>query len=132
MAVERHEVSRRMLCVASPTPRFFSAQILARRLHVLEHSACGLPLLDRQEGEHMSQGAKCLVAALVLLLSGCAAVGGNTVPPSVDVSGKWAGTWSFHNPTMGSGDVLMNFKQSGADASGDLRVTGPTPAEPTY
>ncbi len=65
----------------------------------------------------MSQGSKCLVAALVLVLSGCAAVGGNTVPPSVDVSGKWAGTWSF---------------QSGADATGDLRVTGPTPAEPTY
>jgi hypothetical protein len=81
----------------------------------------------------MSQGANCLVAALVLLLCGCAAVGGNnTVPPSVDVSGKWAGTWSFHNPTMGSGDVFMNLKQSGADASGDLRVTGPTPAEPTY
>ena len=31
-----------------------------------------------------------------------------------------------------SGDVFMNLKQSGADASGDLRVTGPTPAEPTY
>jgi hypothetical protein len=80
----------------------------------------------------MSLGSKCLVGALVLVLSGCAAVGGNTVPPSVDVSGKWAGTWSFHNPTMGSGDVFMNLKQSGADASGDLRVTGPTPAEPTY
>ena len=78
----------------------------------------------------MSQGSKCLVAALVLVLSGCAAVGGNTVPPSVDVSGKWAGTWSFHNPTMGSGDVFMNLKQSGADATGDLMVTGPTTAEP--
>src|SRR5712664_1365010 len=79
----------------------------------------------------MSQGSKCLVAALVLVLSGCAAVGGNTVPPSVDVGGKWAGTWSFHNPTMGDGDVFMNLKQSGADASGDLMVTGPTTAEPT-
>jgi hypothetical protein len=80
----------------------------------------------------MSQGWKCLVGALVLMLSGCAAVGGKTVPPSVDVSGKWAGTWSFRNPTMGSGNVFMNLKQRGADASGDLTVTGPTPAEPTY
>ncbi len=33
---------------------------------------------------------------------------------------------------MGYGDVFMNLKQSGADASGDLMVTGPTTAEPTY
>jgi hypothetical protein len=73
-----------------------------------------------------------LIGALVLMFFGCAAIGGSTAPPSVDVSGKWAGTWSFHNPTMGSGDVFMNLKQSGADASGDLMVTGPTTAEPTY
>jgi len=72
-----------------------------------------------------------LIGALALMLFGCAALGGSTAPPSVDVSGKWAGTWSFHK-AMGSGDVFMNLRQSGADASGDLRVTGPTPAEPTY
>ena len=73
-----------------------------------------------------------LIEALALTLFGCAAIGGSTAPPSVDVSGKWVGTWTFDNPTMGSGDVFMNLKQTGADASGDLRVTGPTPAEPTY
>ena len=73
-----------------------------------------------------------LSGALALMLSGCAAIGSSTAPPSVDVSGKWAGTWAFRNPTMGSGDVFMNLKQSGADASGDLMVTGPTTAEPTY
>ncbi len=73
-----------------------------------------------------------LIGALAVMLSGCAAIGGSTAPPRVDVSGKWAGTRSFHNPTMGYGDVFMNLKQSGADASGDLMVTGPTTAEPTY
>jgi hypothetical protein len=73
-----------------------------------------------------------LIGALALMLSGCAAIGSSTAPPSVDVSGKWAGTWAFRNPTMGSGEVFMNLKQSGADASGDLMVTGPTTAEPTY
>ena len=72
------------------------------------------------------------MGALALMLSGCAAIGSSTAPPSVDVSGKWAGTWAFRNPTMGSGEVFMNLKQSGADASGDLMVTGPTTAEPTY
>src|SRR6266436_9257669 len=80
----------------------------------------------------MSQGLKCLVGALVLVLSGCAAGGGNTVPPSVDVSGKWAGTWSFRNPTMGSGDVLVDLKQSGANTTRHLTVTGDTTADPTY
>lgn len=73
-----------------------------------------------------------LIGALALMLSGCAAIGSSTAPPSVDVSGKWAGTWAFRNPTMGSGDVFMNLKQRDADASGDLMVTGPTTAEPTY
>ena len=73
-----------------------------------------------------------VIGALGLMLFGCATLRGSTAPPSVDVSGKWAGTWSFHNPTMGFGDVFMNLKQSGADASGDLMVTGPTTAEPTY
>src|SRR5260370_22930030 len=70
------------------------------------------------EGEHMSQGPKCLIGALVLLLSGCAAVGGNAVPPSVDVSGNWAGTSSFHNPTMRSGGAFMNLRPCVADCSG--------------
>ncbi len=80
----------------------------------------------------MSQGQRLLIGALVLMVSGCAALGGNTAPPSVDVSGKWAGTWSFENPTMGNGDVFMDLKQNGADATGDLKVTGPTTARPTY
>ena len=73
-----------------------------------------------------------VVGALALMLFGCAAIGGSAAPPSVDVSGKWAGTWVFRNPSMGSGEVLMDLKQSGAKATGHLTVTGDTTADPTY
>jgi hypothetical protein len=33
---------------------------------------------------------------------------------------------------MGSGDVLVDLKQSGAKAAGHLTVTGDTTADPTY
>jgi hypothetical protein len=80
----------------------------------------------------MRQGENLVIGALVLMLSGCAATGSNTAPPSVDVSGKWAGTWVFRNPSMGSGDVLVDLKQSGAKTTGHLTVTGDTTADPTY
>src|SRR5690242_17421977 len=80
----------------------------------------------------MRRGEILFVGTLVLMLSGCAATESNTAPPSVDVSGKWAGTWVFRNPSMGSGDVLVDLKQSGANATGHLTVTGDTTADPTY
>jgi len=80
----------------------------------------------------MSQGQKLVVGALVLVLSGCGSVASNTAPPGVDVTGKWAGTWVFRNPSLGSGEVFMDLKQNGADARGNLMVTGPTTSEPTY
>src|SRR6266566_717834 len=70
----------------------------------------------------MRKRERLFIGALVLMLSGCAATGSSTAPPSVDVSGKWAGTWVFRNPSMGSGDVLVDLKQSGGD----------TTADPTY
>jgi hypothetical protein len=80
----------------------------------------------------MRRGEILFVGTLVLMLSGCAATESNTALPSVDVSGKWAGTWVFRNPSMGSGDVLVDLKQSGANATGHLTVTGDTTADPTY
>jgi len=80
----------------------------------------------------MGRGERFFIGALVLMLAGCAATGGSTAPPSVDVSGKWVGTWVFRNPSMGSGDVLVDLKQSGAKAAGHLTVTGDTTADPTY
>jgi hypothetical protein len=80
----------------------------------------------------MRKGERLFIGALVLMLSGCAATGRSTAPPSVDVSGKWVGTWVFRNPSMGSGDVLVDLKQSGAKTTGHLTVTGDTTADPTY
>jgi hypothetical protein len=80
----------------------------------------------------MRRGQKFLITVLVLILSGCAASGSKTAPPSIDVSGRWAGTWVFRNASMGSGDVLLDLKQSGANTTGHLTVTGDTTADPTY
>jgi len=52
-------------------------------------------------------------------------------PPGVNVTGKWAGTWSFQNPSMGGGQVTMDLKQDGAKVTGPMSVSGPTSSEPT-
>jgi hypothetical protein len=42
-----------------------------------------------------------LFGGVLMLLIACATTTGT--PPSVNVSGNWAGTWSYENPTMGPG-----------------------------
>jgi hypothetical protein len=80
----------------------------------------------------MSYARKGLLVGLIMLLAGCAA-GASTpaAPPSVNVTGKWNGTWSFRNPAMGGGQVIMDLKQDGAKVTGPMTVTGPTSSEPT-
>ena len=51
--------------------------------------------------------------------------------PSVNLTGKWAGTWSFRNPALGGGQITMDLKQDGAKVSGPMTVSGPTSSEPT-
>ena len=79
-----------------------------------------------------------VLGALVVLLAGCAVVGGSTSPPTVDVSGEWAGTWSLHSPTLrypevGYGNIFMTLKQNGAEVTGNLIATGDlmVPGSPT-
>src|SRR5215470_8597162 len=81
---------------------------------------------------------KRVFVAFALLLSGCTAVGDSMNLPSADVTGKWAGTWSLHSPTMrypeiGYGNILMTLKQNAADVSGELIATGElmVPGSPT-
>ena len=81
---------------------------------------------------------RLVAGVLVLMLSGCAAVGGGTAPPSVDVSGQWVGTWSLHSPTkgypqVGYGDISMTLQQSSAEVTGNLIATGDlmVPGSPT-
>jgi len=79
----------------------------------------------------MNYVQKLLVAGLIAVIGGCAGAGTPSEPPSVNVTGKWAGTWSFRNPAMGGGQVSMDLKQDGAKVTGPMSVSGPTSAEPT-
>ena len=74
---------------------------------------------------------KLLVAGLMVAISGCASGGTSSEPPSVNVTGKWQGTWSYRNQAMGGGQVMMDLKQDGARVTGPMSVTGPTSSEPT-
>jgi hypothetical protein len=79
----------------------------------------------------MNYVQRLLVAGLVVVIGGCAGASTPTAPPSVNVTGKWAGTWSFRNPSMGGGQVSMDLKQDGAKVTGPMNVSGPTSSEPT-
>ena len=79
----------------------------------------------------MNYARKLLVVGLIVVIGGCAGTGTPAAPPSVNVTGKWAGTWSFRNPAMGGGQVTMDLKQDGAKVTGPMSVTGPTSSEPT-
>jgi hypothetical protein len=72
-----------------------------------------------------------VVAGAMVAMAGCASGGTTIAPPTVDVTGKWAGTWAFRNPSLGSGQVSMDLKQTGAEVSGPMNVSGPTSSEPT-
>ena len=84
------------------------------------------------EGDQRNYVQKLLIAGRRVVLGGCA--GGASMPsepPSVNVTGKWAGTWSFQNPSMGGGQVTADLKQEGAKVTGPMSVSGPTSSEPT-
>ena len=79
----------------------------------------------------MNYVQKLLVVGLMVVIGGCAGASTPSEPPSVNVTGKWAGTWSFRNPSMGGGQVTMDLKQDGAKVTGPMSVSGPTSSEPT-
>jgi hypothetical protein len=55
--------------------------------------------------------------------AGCAT--GPGAPPSVNVTGQWAGTWAYENAIVGSGDIRGTFQQDGEKVSGNFNITGP-------
>jgi len=72
-----------------------------------------------------------IIALVVVAAAGCAG-GGESVwmEPTVDVTGKWVGHWvgTFSGGgvvTAEQGAIEMTLTQSGSQATGDLRVTGP-------
>ena len=78
----------------------------------------------------MRQAGVFLAAVVALVSAGCASAPASA-PPSVDVTGKWQGTWQFEQVSMGSGQIVMDLKQSGAEVTGNVVVTGPSVNRPT-
>jgi hypothetical protein len=71
------------------------------------------------------------IALVMLMAAGCAGgIGPATVAPTVDITGKWAGSWVATNPALGSGTIQMTLTQTGSKYSGTLLATG-TPTDPT-
>src|SRR5262245_8961281 len=64
-----------------------------------------------------------MLVGLVIAAAGCAST--PAAPPSVDVSGKWAGTWSYETPSLGNGNMNGTFTQTGSNLNGNFEVTGP-------
>jgi hypothetical protein len=70
-----------------------------------------------------------IIALVVVAAAGCAGGGGSaTVAPTVDVTGKWAGTFvSFVGGStigLGGGTIELTLKQTGSQVIGNLVVRG--------
>ena len=57
---------------------------------------------------------------VLLIASGCAQRDWTDILVTVDVTGRWTGTWSG----PGGGDFELTLKQTGPKATGELRLTG--------
>ena len=75
-----------------------------------------------------------MLGLVMLVVTGCAGgVGPATVAPTVDVTGKWAGTWvattswavlGYQAGGVGSGSIQMTLTQTGSEYTGNLLATG--------
>jgi len=71
------------------------------------------------------------VALVMLVTAACAGgVGPATTAPTVDITGKWVGSWVAINQALGNGVIEMTVTQNGSKFSGNLLVTG-TRTDPT-
>jgi hypothetical protein len=61
----------------------------------------------------------------MVLLAGVAGCASTQPPPTIDITGKWQGTWfSTNQPAGGSGQIEMTVMQTGPRFTGNLLVTG--------
>ena len=64
-----------------------------------------------------------LIGVLSLASFGCASKAAVPVaPPTVDVTGRWTGTWIAQG--IGAGDAWATLRQSGAQVTGELTLNG--------
>ena len=60
--------------------------------------------------------------ALLASAGGCAST---QPPPTIDITGKWQGTWiSANQPAGGNGQIEMTVTQTGSRFAGNILVTG--------
>jgi hypothetical protein len=71
----------------------------------------------------MKRGNWLLAIACIAVVA-CAT--GPTKPPSVDVTGTWAGDW-VGSAAIGNGGVTMTLQQTGATVTGDVIMSGGSP-----
>ena len=73
----------------------------------------------------MKSVAPVIIALVVVAAAGCAGGGGSaTMAPTVDVTGKWAGTFTGSASGVGlsQGTVVLTLMQTGSQVTGDLVV----------
>ena len=68
---------------------------------------------------------RLLLVVACLSLIGCSTTSSTSakMPPSVDVTGTWAGEWAGTG-AVGSGQLTMILQQSGASVTGNAAFTG--------
>ena len=72
-----------------------------------------------------------LIGLVTLAVGGCAgSAGPSTAAPTVDITGKWAGTWAATTASLGGGSIEMTVTQTGSQYAGTLLVTG-APTDPS-
>src|SRR5215470_4059560 len=86
---------------------------------------------EQEEEEAMKTSLRVMLAIVMLGAAGCAGgVGPATTTPTVDISGRWVGTWVATTAALGNGQIEMTVKQTGTAYSGNLLVTG-SPTDPS-
>ena len=64
-----------------------------------------------------------LLGAALVITAGCAS-STPSAPPSVDVTGNWAGTWVYESSSAGSGTVQLALQQTGSAVTGQMVIQG--------
>jgi len=65
-----------------------------------------------------------LLAGVMLVGAGCSSVEPKMSAPTVNVTGKWAGTWVYERQSLGQGELMGTFQQDGDRLSGNFTIIG--------
>jgi hypothetical protein len=68
--------------------------------------------------------ARVLLMAGTAMLMAAACATTPPAPPSVNLTGKWAGNWSYEPSNLGAGTLSGTFVQEGAKLSGNFLIVG--------